>query len=76
MAGVIDLVYRDPDDGAWVVCDFKTDRVEGPDEIAERAARYATQGAAYTRALQSALDLPTPPRFELWFLHAGVVEIL
>jgi ATP-dependent exoDNAse (exonuclease V) beta subunit len=75
VAGVIDMVYRDPDDGAWVVCDFKTDRVEGA-ELSERAAHYAPQAAAYTSALQSALDLPAPPRCELWFLHAGEVAIL
>ncbi len=27
IAGAIDLVYRDPSDGEWVVADYKTDRV-------------------------------------------------
>ncbi|HYC22880.1 MAG TPA: UvrD-helicase domain-containing protein, partial [Candidatus Bathyarchaeia archaeon] len=71
VSGAIDLVYRDPLDGALVVVDFKTDVVEGEAEIAERAAAYSSQGSAYTQALREALRLAQPPRFELWFLHPG-----
>ena len=74
VGGAIDLVYRDPADGAFVVADFKTDRVEGEQEIAARCAAYASQGATYTRAVREALELEREPRFELWFLHAGRVE--
>ncbi|MFI5167857.1 MAG: UvrD-helicase domain-containing protein [Thermoanaerobaculales bacterium] len=70
VAGAIDLVYRDPLDGGLVIADYKTDEVSGEAEIAARAAVYAPQGAAYRRALQQALGLATPPRFELWFLRA------
>ena len=56
-----------------MIADYKTDEVEDPEEIARRAAVYAPQGATYVRALQEALDLPQPPRFELWFLRADRV---
>ena len=55
-----------------MVVDYKTDAVEGT-ALRERARGYAAQGAAYATALQSALGLDEPPRFELWFLQAGVV---
>jgi ATP-dependent exoDNAse (exonuclease V) beta subunit len=73
VAGAIDLLYRDPATNEFVVVDYKTDRVAGEAALAERAARYAGQAAHYRRAVQEALDLPQPPRFELWFLHAGAV---
>lgn len=73
VTGAVDLVYRDPDTGHLVIADYKTDEVEDPEEIARRAAIYAPQGAIYVRALQEALDLPQPPRFELWFLRADRV---
>jgi ATP-dependent exoDNAse (exonuclease V) beta subunit len=69
-AGVLDLVYRDPASGELVVVDYKTDRVESPEELSERARRYAPQGAVYQRALRDALALAYTPRFELWFLAA------
>ncbi len=71
VAGTIDLLYQHPD-GTLVVADYKTDQMEGA-ELTARAAVYATQGAAYTRAVQEALGLPQAPRFELWFLAAGEV---
>ena len=72
VVGSIDLVYRDPDDGELVVADYKTDEVVGP-ALQERAVQYGIQLGFYRRALQEALDLPAPPRGELWFLHAGEV---
>jgi ATP-dependent exoDNAse (exonuclease V) beta subunit len=76
VAGAIDLVHRDPETGQLVVVDYKTDRVETPAQIAERAKAYAPQGAEYQRALRDALGLAAPPRFELWFLHAGHREVV
>jgi len=70
IAGAIDLLYRDPGNGALVIADYKTDEVAGAD-LARRTAIYASQGAAYVRAVQAALELAAPPRFELWFVHAG-----
>jgi ATP-dependent exoDNAse (exonuclease V) beta subunit len=74
VAGAIDLLYRDPASGAFVVADFKTDRVPDAEVLAERARAHATQGAVYTRAVQEALGLEERPRFELWFLDAGRIE--
>ena len=59
-----------------MVADYKTDRVETDAELAERAEGYRGQGAVYVEAVQRALGLERPPRFELWFLHAGRVEVL
>ncbi len=68
VAGVVDLVCRDPETGETVVVDFKTDAVESEDELRERARAYASQEAVYRRAVQEALALPAPPAGELWFL--------
>jgi ATP-dependent exoDNAse (exonuclease V) beta subunit len=73
VSGAIDLLYRDPGTGELVVADYKTDQVESEAEIAERAEHYRAQGAVYVDAVQRALGLAYTPRFELWFLHAGVV---
>jgi ATP-dependent helicase/nuclease subunit A len=73
VAGSIDLLYRDPESGELVIVDYKTDRVEGETELRERAAGYAGQARHYRRAIQEALVLAAPPRFELWFLYAGAV---
>ena len=75
VAGVIDLVYRDPETGDWVVADYKTDAVRSPGEVFERARHYAPQAHAYAQALRSALALERVPRAELWFLQAGLIEI-
>lgn len=73
VAGVIDLLYRDPETSQPVVADYKTDLVEDEAAIGERVEAYRPQGRAYARAVQEALGLEAPPRFELWFLHAGRV---
>jgi ATP-dependent exoDNAse (exonuclease V) beta subunit len=72
VSGTVDLLYRDPGSGELVIADYKTDDVSGA-ELERRTAIYASQGAAYVRAVQSALGLAAPPRFELWFVHAGEV---
>jgi len=66
--GTIDLLYRDPESGDTVIVDFKTDRVEGEEKIRERATLYANQEKIYRQAVQEALTLNNPPRFELWFI--------
>jgi ATP-dependent helicase/nuclease subunit A len=70
-AGTIDLLYRDPDHGGWIVADYKTDRLESEEAIEMRARAYRGQGAVYVGAVKAALDLPETPRFELWFLSSG-----
>ncbi len=74
VAGVVDLLYRDPAGDALVVADYKTDRIAGEADLAARVERYAGQGRGYVRAIESALGLPAPPPFELWFLDAGVIR--
>lgn len=76
VTGAIDLLYRDPATHQLVVVDYKTDEVESPFEVSERVARYAPQGEIYTRGVREALDLPTRPRFELWFLHADRIVVV
>ena len=69
VVGAVDLVYRDPADGAWVVADWKTDTMPARGA----ASRYRAQLQRYLRAVQGALGLPEPPRGELWFLASGQV---
>ncbi len=66
--GAIDLLYRR--DGAYVVADFKTDRVR-PGGEKELAARYAPQLSAYAGAVRAALALPGTPAREIWLLRSG-----
>jgi len=70
LSGTLDLVYTDPEDGELVVAEFKTD----PTCDAARIDAYRSQGHRYTRAVQDALGLPAPPRWELWFLAHGVTH--
>jgi ATP-dependent exoDNAse (exonuclease V) beta subunit len=72
-SGAIDLLFEDPETGRLVVVDYKTDAVEAGSALQERARGYVPQGRVYVRAVREALGLVRPPRFELWFLHAGVV---
>jgi ATP-dependent exoDNAse (exonuclease V) beta subunit len=71
VSGIVDLVYRDPDDGHLVVADYKTDAVDDEDTVGERARIYEPQVAAYARILRDALCLDEEPHTELWFLAAG-----
>jgi len=70
VSGIVDLVYRDPDDGRLVVVDYKTDSVEDASTLEERARAYEPQVAAYAEILRDALDLEEEPHAELWFLAA------
>jgi ATP-dependent exoDNAse (exonuclease V) beta subunit len=76
LAGSIDLVFRDPANGEWVVVDYKTDRAPAEDPADARRAGYLRQGAVYGRALQEALALPAPPRLELWWLAGDRIEVI
>ncbi len=76
VAGTVDLLYRDPATGALVVADYKTDAVEHPADIAARARTYGPQGAYYVRAVREGLAVSEDPRFELWFLYSGRIELV
>ncbi len=68
VAGVVDLIYQDVETGSPVIVDFKTDRVETDEEIAQRVEAYSAQEEIYRRAIRDALGLASLPAFELWFL--------
>ena len=52
VAGAIDLLYRDPEDGRLVVVDYKTDHLRDEADLPARAASHAGQGTVYRRAVQ------------------------
>lgn len=58
--GIIDCCFEE--DGAWVLLDYKTTRVESAAELARRAPQlrktYAAQMVIYRRALEAATDMP------------------
>ena len=55
----------------WEVVATQTQKTpHGPRTLEARVAVYAPQGAVYVRALEDALALEEPPRFELWFLQS------
>ena len=70
VSGIVDLVYRDPDDGRMVVADYKTDAFDGEELLEERARVYEPQVRTYAKILRAALDLEEEPHTELWFLAA------
>jgi ATP-dependent helicase/nuclease subunit A len=70
VSGIVDLVYRDPEDGKLVVADYKTDALVGDDAFEERAEVYRPQVHTYAKILRDALDLAEEPHVELWFLAA------
>ncbi len=70
LTATLDLLYLDPEDGALVLADHKTDRLE---DDALLAARHGPQLRLYAEGLAAALALPAPPRVELWLLRHGRV---
>jgi ATP-dependent exoDNAse (exonuclease V) beta subunit len=76
LEGSVDLVYRDPQRGRMIVVDYKTDRIETPEEIKRRAAAYALQGRIYARALKEGLALNEDPAFEIWFIYPGITSYM
>jgi ATP-dependent helicase/nuclease subunit A len=75
-AGKIDLLYKDPDTGIYVIVDYKTDQVETDSEIEERARIYSIQGRIYKKAIREAFGLYEEPRFEIWFLNADRITFV
>ena len=66
--GYVDLLYRDSD--GLVVVDWKTDQVEGDNDLAAKLARYRLQGASYAAAVEAATDEPVS-RMVFVFLSEG-----
>ncbi|MEM9609910.1 MAG: PD-(D/E)XK nuclease family protein [Actinomycetota bacterium] len=50
--GYVDLLYRSPD--GLVIVDWKTDHVEGDDDVRLKLDRYRLQGASYAVAVERA----------------------
>jgi ATP-dependent helicase/nuclease subunit A len=73
VSGIVDLVYRDPDDGRVVVADYKTDAVADQTAIEERTHTYEAQVNDYGRILRAALGLEEDLHTELWFLAADTI---
>jgi ATP-dependent helicase/nuclease subunit A len=67
--GLIDLVYRDPDDDRIAIVDYKTGAADDREGLRSPSESQIEQGNAYKRALESAFNLSYTPRFELWFLR-------
>ena len=63
----VDAIGLDPG-GRLTIVDFKTDRLDDEQAIAERAAAYHAQEQVYARAVHLAFGLDQPPATELWFL--------
>ena len=71
--GYIDLLYRS--DSGLVVVDWKTDHLEGDDDVASKLQRYRLQGASYVAALEAATD-ETVTRMVFVFLSTdGAIEV-
>lgn len=73
VTGFIDLLYRDAETGAWVIVDYKTDRLEEAAQIQVRAAAYSLQERVYARALEESLGLDQRPASQLWFIWPDVL---
>ncbi|HEY1738240.1 MAG TPA: PD-(D/E)XK nuclease family protein, partial [Acidimicrobiia bacterium] len=71
--GYIDLLYENAD-GALVVVDYKTDRIDHERDLATLASGYAPQAAAYALALERALGRTVASAVLLFVTPAGAVE--
>jgi len=69
LRGQIDLLYCDAND-AWHVVDYKSDRVEGPEQIAKRAGNYELQMQTYSIAAGDFLGSAIADA-SLYFLRPG-----
>jgi len=72
-SGAIDLVYRDPDTGQYVVVDHKSDFFADDADSAARICAYGIQVGRYQQALARALGPAAEVRAELWLLDRGEV---
>jgi hypothetical protein len=52
-----------------VIVEYKTGALIDREGLRDSMESYTEQGDVYKRALESALELPYLPRFELWFLR-------
>lgn len=65
--GVIDMCFVER--GAWVIVDYKTDRVNS--DYSTAAEKYSTQLSLYAKALEAITRIPTKEKY-IYFLSSGV----
>jgi len=70
--GYVDLLYRSSD--GLVVVGWKTDQVEGDNDLAAKLARYRLQGAAYAAAVEAATDEPVSRMVFVFLSEVGALE--
>jgi ATP-dependent exoDNAse (exonuclease V) beta subunit len=76
VVGAIDLLYRDPQTGAFVIADYKTDEIQTKTDIVDRTRVYSLQVGLYVTAVKEALNLAEDPTSELWFLQFDHIEAI
>ena len=67
LQGAVDCCFEE--DGALVVLDYKTDRVDSEEALRERTERYRLQLETYAKALERIFGLPVKEKI-LYFLRA------
>ncbi len=70
--GYVDLLYRNQ--GGLVIVDWKTDHVEGDDDVRSKLARYRLQGASYAAAVEAATGEVVQRVVFAFLSEEGVVE--
>jgi ATP-dependent helicase/nuclease subunit A len=70
--GVVDLVFEE--DGGLVVVDYKTDRIE-PEQALAQAAHHAPQLQLYGRGLAQATGLPVKERLVVFTALGQAVAV-
>ena len=70
--GYIDLLYRHG--SGLVVADWKTDHVDGDDDIAAKLDRYRLQGASYVAAIEAATALSVERMVFVFLGPDGAIE--
>ena len=70
--GYVDVLYRSL--GGLVIVDWKTDHVDGDDDVRAKLARYRLQGASYAAAVEAATGEPVHRMVFAFLREDGVVE--
>ena len=71
VSGIVDLVYRDPDDSRLVVADYKTDTLDDEEALAGADQGLRTPGSDLRQRPSTMPSISThEPHIELWFLAA------
>ncbi|HWQ06989.1 MAG TPA: UvrD-helicase domain-containing protein [Feifaniaceae bacterium] len=73
LQGVMDACFVE--NGAWVIVDYKTDRVR-PEESAEQAAqKHALQLSLYATSLEALTKLPVKEKLVVMLSHRAVISL-